>query len=511
MFRSTLVLIFSTLGILAYSQNDLDAIRYSRIGGGGSARFTAMGGAFGAVGADLTSAAYNPAGLGLFRKGEISFTAGFRSTNNSGDIYKRKTSVFDLNFVFNNAGLAIAWKTQNDPESRHVFAITNTQLQNFTNSTRMTGYTNNSSIAKDMVNLAEMYKSPGNNITNNLNSSYEGLGFNTYLLDTADNKFYSFVDLKRSVKQTRDIVTSGRANDVNVSYAYAYKDKFYLGASVGIPRVTYESTTTHTEEDDRDSMRVIINSDSSYSTTYVDGLPAIYYSKLGFKSLEYTEYFKTTGTGINLKLGGIVRVNDLIRVGLYFHTPTIYRMEDTYYNNMSVTFDKTPLVPVQLQDPADGGYFKYRVITPGKVSANVAFIIKKLAVIALDYELVNYRNARLSSTDISDFEGVNSTIKTKYKSGQNVRIGGELNLNPVMVRLGYNMQGSPFGDVFSGSFVRNTFSAGIGFRTKNNFYFDFVVYKTLSKEDYYLYTTLNTKATLKYNSTTLSATVGIKF
>jgi len=511
MIRFQLVFVLSSVSLFSFSQNDLDAIRYSLPGFGGSSRFISTGGAFGAVGADLTAAAYNPAGLAIFRKGELSFSAGFRATNNVGDIYKHSGSIFDLNVVFNNFGIAAAWKTSNDPDSRHVIAFTNTQLQNFNNSVRMTGYTNSSSIAKDMVNLAEQYKSAGDNITNNLSESYEGLGFNTYLLDTANGKFYSFVDLKRSVKQTRDIVTSGRVNDLNFSYAYAYKDKFYLGASIGIPQIKYESTTTHVEEDDRDSMRVIINSDSSYSTTYIDGLPAVYYSKLGFRSLEYTEYFKTTGGGINLKLGGIVRVNDLLRVGFYYHTPTLYRLEDSYYNNMRAAFDKNPNDPVELKVPEEGGYYKYRIITPGRVSLNAAFIIDKLAVIGLDYEIVNYRNARLASDNISDFEGVNSAIKTKYKAGHNVRVGGELNLNPIMVRLGYNMQGSPFGDVFSGSFVRNTFSAGAGFRTKNNFYFDFVVYRTVSREYYYPFSTMNTKATLYYNSTTFSATAGIKF
>ena len=512
MFRFKLAFILSTLGILSYSQNDLDAIRYSRVGGGGSARFMSMGGAFGAVGADLSTAAYNPAGLGIFRKGEISFTAGFRATNNTGSIYKQSSSVFDLNVVFNNFGIAGAWKTANDPDSRHVIAFTNTQLQNFNNTTRMSGYTNSSSIAKDMLNLASPHNQ-SSNLTGNLNTMYEGLGYRAYLLDidSATMKFFSFVDLKRTVKQTRDVVTSGRVNDLNFSYAYTYKDKFYFGGSMGLPQVRYESTTTHTEEDDRDSMRVNLNPDNSYTTTYVDDLPVIYNSRLGFKSLTYKEYFKTTGNGINLKMGGIVRVNDLLRVGLYYHTPTLYRMEDIYYNELTVTFDRNTSKPDYAKAPSNGGDFKYRMITPGKLSANVAFIIKKLAVIAMDYEVINYRNARLGSDNVSDFAGVNTAIKLKYKSGHNLRVGGELNLNPVMIRLGYNMQGSPFGDVFTGSFVRNTFSAGVGFRTKNSFYFDFVVYKTLSTENYYLFTTLDTMSKLKYNSTTFSATIGIKF
>lgn len=80
-----------------------------------------------------------------------------------------------------------------------------------------------------------------------------------------------------------------------------------------------------------------------------------------------------------------------------------------------------------------------------------------------------------------------------------------------MIRFGYNMQGSPFGDVFTGSFVRNSFSVGAGFRTKNNLYFDFVWVKTLSNEDYYFFNTIEQKANIKYNATNVSATVGIKF
>ena len=80
-----------------------------------------------------------------------------------------------------------------------------------------------------------------------------------------------------------------------------------------------------------------------------------------------------------------------------------------------------------------------------------------------------------------------------------------------MIRLGYFMQGSPFGDMFTGDFVRNTFSLGAGFRTKNNFYLDFALSKTLSNENYFLFTTMDTEAKLKNNSTALTITAGIKF
>jgi hypothetical protein len=258
-------------------------------------------------------------------------------------------------------------------------------------------------------------------------------------------------------------------------------------------------------------MRVTITSPTSYTTTYIDGLPAVYPTQLGFNSLTYTEYFKTKGSGINLKLGYVKRVNDYLRLGAYYHTRTIYSLQDSYYSSINVAYDYSPSTPTYVKDPKEGGTYSYRVITPARLGLNAALILGKKAVVAVDYERVNYAGARLTSTNVADFAGVNTVIKNKYKAATNLRVGAEYNLNPVMIRLGYNMQGSPFGDVFTGSFVRNTFSAGFGFRTKNNLSLDFTMAKTMSSENYYLFTNLNTVSKINYSSTMLTVTLGIKF
>lgn len=509
MIRSKLFFGLLIIGLHSYSQNDLDAIRYSRYGVNGTSRFVSMGGAFGALGADLSCAAYNPAGLGLYRKGEITFSGGLRTTNNEGTINSRSNNITSAGFVFNNFGILGGWEAKNDKESRNIISFTNSQTQSFLNKTRMSSYTNSGSILKDMQNLA-------NASNGNLNSFYEGMAYQTYLLDndTATGLYNSLVDTKRTVLQTRDVVTSGKVNELNFSYAYAYKDEFYLGVSLGLPRLEYTSTTTHVEADDKDSMRIGYTSSNTYTTSYIGGLPNLhsdYYDLHGFNSLSYTEYFKTKGSGVNLKIGGIARINDNFRLGLYYHTPTIYTLKDEYYNSMSASFDKNISSPKKIKDPENGGYFNYTIITPSRLSLNTAVIINKVTAIGIDYEMVNYKTASLSSDDVGDFAGVNAVIKRKYSQGHNVRIGTEFNMKPVMLRLGYNMQGSPFGNAFTGSFVRNSFSVGAGFRTKNNIYFDFVWIKTVSNEDYYFFNTIEQKANIKYNATNVSATVGIKF
>ena len=49
------------------AQNVDDALRYSQIFYGGTARFMSMGGAFTAIGGDISSLSQNPAGIGVFR------------------------------------------------------------------------------------------------------------------------------------------------------------------------------------------------------------------------------------------------------------------------------------------------------------------------------------------------------------------------------------------------------------------------------------------------------------
>ncbi len=508
MFRYTIIIGLILISLPFFSQNDIDAIRYSRNGVNGTSRFVSMGGAFGAIGADLTCGAFNPAGLGLFRKGDIAYSGALRTSNNTAVINNKSNTVISGNFAFNNFGIAKAWITKNDAESRYILAFSTTQVQNYSNDTKMVSYTNQNSIAKDMLNLAIQAKT-----LQGTNSNYERLGYNTYLLDYDSTKatFFSFLDVNRTVKQSREILTSGKVKDVNFSYAYAYKDQFYFGVSLGLPKVEYSSTTTHSEVDDKDSMRVTMTSANTFTSTYTTPLPFVYTDKLGFNSLTYTEYFKTTGKGYNVKIGGIVRVGESLRIGAYYHSPTIYNLTDVYYNELTTTWDADTKKPITSRDPKNNGTFNYKITTPSRISLSAAYVVKKLAVIGVDYELVNYSTASISSTITGIFDGVNTIIKNQYKYGQNLRVGAEFNVKPVFIRLGYNMQGSPFGNTFSGKLVRHTPSIGIGFKSQSNYYLDLTWAGTYTTEYYYLFTTLNSNSKINYKNSMLAATIGVKF
>jgi hypothetical protein len=493
-------------------QNDVDALRYSRISFGGSARYIGMGGAMGALGGDVSCATTNPAALGIFRKGEVVYTGGLHSTINVSKFNNSSARTPYGNLAFGNFGLAVAYGNDKDPTKRNVFCFSNTQLLNFTSEIQIHDAASRNSIATDMVNIANQTGPPLQ-----LNPAYEQMAYNSYVMDydASTGKYVSLVDAKRNVNLTRNISTTGRMNEINISLAQSADDKYYFGGSLGIPRIRFSSTTSHYESDPNDSMRIGFTSPNTYTTTYVDGIPTldtIYRQLGGFESLSYKESFRTDGYGFNLKLGGVVRINSECRVGAYFHTPTMMYLTDTYSYTMVGNFDSSPQSQnTQFPYEDEIGKSIYRVITPLRYGINGAYIVNKTLALGLDIEEVNYGNASISSTTPSDYAGVNTRIKQKYKNATNIRAGAELNIKPVMVRAGYAMYGSPFGGLFTGPFDRQTASIGLGFRTKSNFFFDAVWSKTFTKEAYYMYDTGNSKTDLSLSTVNFFVSAGLRF
>jgi hypothetical protein len=503
-FKIFLLVCFS-IGV-CFAQNDLDALRYSQSGVGGSNRFKAMGGAFGAIGADVGCLNYNPAGIGVYRKGEVNFSFNLKFSNNQTSHYGTTTNASKANFAFGNFGIAGSWNSKKNENERHSLGFSNSQLQNFTGTIVYNG-NNRKSIANDMLSLTN-----GKRVSE-LNGSYEGLGFNSYLLDTSSTiaPYYSFVDPAKTIAQSKEIEIKGRMNEMAFGYAYGYKDVFYFGASLGIPTIRYNYISVHTETDVNDSMYTRSIGTNSYVTSY-SNLPAsaFYKDLLGFKSLSYTEKFSTEGTGYNLKLGFLARLNDFVRAGAYVHTPSFFNLTDKYTYNLDVTWDTGKTTKASYPDKE--GIYDYTLTTPARYGGCVSFIYKKLMVLGIDYEGLNYGHAQLGSKNPKDFNGVNVVIKNKYKQAHNLRFGTEFNIKPVLLRAGYAMYGSPFGGIFNDKFTRNIYSLGLGLRMSSGFYFDFMYSKQISKEDYYvLRPSYMEKSNLTLAGTTFAFSVGCKF
>ena len=92
------------------AQNINDALRYGTENLQGTARFQAMGGAFGALGGDLSSLNVNPAGSAVFNNSLFTVTGSNYHTNNDARYFGDALITKDNNIELNQIGGAFVFK-----------------------------------------------------------------------------------------------------------------------------------------------------------------------------------------------------------------------------------------------------------------------------------------------------------------------------------------------------------------------------------------------------------------
>lgn len=503
-----------------FAQVPEDAIRYSWLSHTGTARYMAIGGVMGSLGGDVSATLVNPAGLGFYRTGEVVFTPSFLQNKNKASFRGANTEKFNNSkFNLGTVGFVKGFHFNNDPKSSKAFSIGLTQTANFNNVIKYSGYNNLSSISEQ---FGEEFARSGLTIDEALNTSSRlpytaAPALYTYLIDTVwDGSRYvvrspaeNILGAGQSLKQEMLKTSSGGMYELAFAGAENKKDKWMVGATIGIPIINYKSKTVFTE------------SDTSSNTGNL------------FSTSTFTDDFKTTGVGISLKLGAIYRPREYIRVGLALHSPSfIYQSDERHtsiYNKREGTDSLRDEFASSDMFTADNTSIndKYIQSTPWKAIVSAAYVFRETedvkrqkGFISGDVEYVNYRSSRFRVEEETDdntalknyYTELNNTLKDQYKGAFNFRVGGELKFNIIMARLGFAYYGSPYKE----SVLRANkmlLSGGFGYRNKG-FFVDLTYVHNISKDvdfPYHLQDKQNTYASLKQTQGNISATVGIKF
>lgn len=457
-FILTVCLLYAVT-INIYAQNDADALRYSTINWGSTARSLGMGNAFSALGADPSVMATNPGGLGFYRRSEFTFSPTFQLRNTSSDF--NGNTIDKNNFKFNFGNIAFVWAFPSEREENDwkgwTFGLGYNKLNDFNSEGYAEGKNNSSSLVDSWVNEANGIEQE------NLEANFPfdaNLGWNAYLFDpdtttAATNDYVSGIKGGGAL-QRRTFESKGNMGEFDISGGTNYKDKLYFGMTIGIVSVRYREDITWEEKDENNTI----------SSSFTD---------LDFKSYKYTQSLKTDGSGFNLKFGAIFRPVDVVRIGIAIHTPTFLGLTDDYKSTVHSEFENG----VSLDEASpDFLPFEYDITTPFRAIGSLGFVIGKYGLIGVEYEYVDYSASDVSPRDDqfqSDFVDVNKTIETKYTAAHNFRIGGELRVDKLRFRLGGGMSGTPFSSDVNTSDEsdqsRININGGIGFRDKN-FYFD---------------------------------------
>lgn len=451
-----LVLLTSWLGIQAQDQND--ALRYSKLSPIGTARYSAVGGAFGALGGDFTTLATNPAGIAIYRKAEFTFTPSVVAASAASKYNGSSAEDWKLNFNFANAGF-VATRISRKATTRGWlstnFGIGYTRTNSFHSRQLIEGQNNSSS-------LADIFVSQANGI------HYEDLyaehpfgaylAWETFLIDTIPGYVDEYASALSKYGQTQRLeqTTRGSMGEVNLSFGANYSNRLYLGATIGFPNIKYDQSWQYSERDDYDSIP-------------------------NFTSFEYNQNLSTRGNGYNFKIGMIYRAADWLRLGAAVHTPTFFQMQDTWDSDMSTTAYGIP----QGKPSEEIGLFDYELTTPFRAIGSMAILFGKMGFISADYEHIDYSKSRLrsiSSTNV--FIAENETIRNTYKSVGNLRVGTEWRYNVVSFRSGCQFLGDPFKPDIN---IDNpVYSLGIGVRDRG-FSVDVTYMLKKTSGDVYLY------------------------
>ena len=453
-------LILTLMGIASmassYGQNISDALRYSTGTTEGTARFKSMSGAFGALGGDMSAVSMNPAGSAIFNLSHGSLTLSSLKVSNDvaygSNAQALKDNSFDMNqigaaFVFNNRDSESTW-------NKFVVSLFYEQLQNYDNQFLAAGTTQNSigSYFTDYANgikLDEILALPGENIS----QAYSGigsefgsdhqqafLGYESYILkpvdeDDNDNTAYTSNIAAGDFYQEYSYASTGYNGKFSANLGFQYDKNIYFGINLNSHFLNYERSTLFYEDN--------TNTGSTINEVHFENT------------------LLTTGEGFSLQLGSIVKVNDFIRLGLTYDSPTWMRLreETTQY---LYTFEDATSLEAEV-DPAVINVFpEYHLRTPSQITGSAAFIIGDTGLISIDYSRKDYSTTEFRSNSGGNFSQQNSVISNTLKAASTLRIGGELRHKKFSYRGGYKMEQSPYKDTAAYGNLKG-FSLGLGY------------------------------------------------
>jgi hypothetical protein len=450
------------------AQNETDVLRYSLTIPSGTARFISMGGAFGALGGDLSVAGTNPAGIGVYRKNEISFSPqlSFWKVNTSTGTAPANEAN-RVNFNFGNAGIVFSTEPKTPNWKNVNFGISYNRLNSYHQDITIKNE------VPDTKSLLQFFNNQANGTTiDNLGSNFgfgSYLAYYTFLLDSLSGFSDQYVNRAdtgvfytgNTVDQTFISERIGRLGETNISFGSNYNDQLYLGAAIGIQGAFYRQNS--------------ITKERMLNTQITD-----------LDEYTYSDNLETNGSGANLKLGAIYRYK-FLRIGAAFHTPTSFAMTDNYDTKIESLFDDGARYDLA----SERGVFNYRVVTPSKTIVSLAFVISDKAIITTEYERANYASAKLKRDrnieDSYDFSAENEAISKLFATSNIFKAGAEVRLNQISLRGGFNYATTPYQTkAVKNESTRITYSGGIGYREERysiDLGYNFITWK----EDFYPY------------------------
>ena len=459
------------------SQNIFDALRYSNDEIEGSARFSAMSGAFGALGGELSSISVNPAGSAIFSKGIASFTlSNYKTSNDSNLVNNLLNNVMESNidtksnFNLNQLGGVLVFNnTTKSNWKKMTISLNYEQTSNNFNKFNTSGINTNGvdsyflSYAQGLP-LDEISALEGESITQAYSEigTYFGyanqqafLGYESFIIEPDDidnpsnSSYYSNVNNATNSGYYQDYYFKSRGynSKVNANIAFQYGDNLFVGANLNLHSIDYDQSTYLLE------------------TNTVGEGTGVYVSDIGFEN-----NLSVLGEGVSVQFGAIAKVSDILRLGLTYDSPTWYTITEETSQYLSTTRYEVnefeTLIIDQTLNPNIINVFQdYKIQTPSKITGSGALVFKKVGLLSFDYSIKDYSSIKFRPSNDPHFIEQNSRISNTLDQVISYRIGTEILQNRISYRAGYRFEESPRGLTNQNL---EGFSLGLGYKINNS-------------------------------------------
>ena len=459
-----------------FSQGIIDAVNWSIENESGNARYSAMGGAFGALGGNLSAITNNPASGAVF---ELSRFGGSLISNSNQTESNFKSNLNNLKTQNANyqIGLIYVFRNYGNGNLKKFSIGLNFQPQNIYNHDIKISGNNNNSIDKFFLNNAQginlnnisvgsnesisgVYKWLGDNIGYSAQQAF--LGYQSYLLnyDSDTNSYYSLAKYNDGLNQENLVFTEGYNNIASLNLSFQYKSNLYMGINLNFHDVLYEKENRHTET----------NFDNDSAITRID----------------FRNYLSTIGNGFSLQ-GGMIYKFGSLRFGISYKSPTFYAFTDNLDQYLETnSIDSNGVSYTDIIDPRVTNIYEYHYKSPSKFTFSTGAVINNMILLNVDIISKNYSKSTYKHRFDGVYSDLNNAISKNLTNILDYNIGTEIKINNFSIRGGYKILNSPFKNVDDNYFNAKSFGLGYNFRSST---LDFALVNSKLNYNYQMFDT----------------------
>lgn len=524
----------SVTGAYTISQNDLR----------GTARYMSMGGAFGALGGDLSAITQNPGGIGIYRSNEIGITGALDMNSTTSQSLGISTEDQMTRFNLNNIGAVFTMNLNNYSVPNINFGFVYNKTASFNRRFKGTIPYLQTSLSNYIAGMCNTYGLTESDVQyGDTYDPYQNgsipwiapLGYNSYLvtpeMHSGNTNWYGQFGNGTSGTGGFQVNEKGSVDNYNIILGGNINNVFYIGMNFDITSVDYRIQSAWGEALDN---AYVYNEKSGAINRATQADWALY------------DNYRLNGTGFKFNMGFIVKPIQEFRLGFAFHTPTFYNLNETFYDthiDYDYRFSNNDQYGSAWTNDGYPASNSINFMTPWRLIASAAGVIGSNFIISAEYEWDSYKSMKYSDADIYDYydpwydwddpwndwgwgspwfsktkagnsltenirssytspnDYANAKIKEVYRNTSTFRVGAEYRIIPQFsIRAGYSYSASPITNeiknyrtdvpgigVMTNYTLDNSTSyitAGLGFKS-GGFYADLAyVYKNQTSEYY---------------------------